>query len=90
MNMGIKYRANGYIGIREEVNVMCNLGQGIEERSMAKGMARGMESGMAKGEAKIILSMYKNGFSAEQIAAAADKDIEEVEAILAGKELVNE
>ena len=30
--------------------------------------------------------MYKNGFTAEQIASAIDKDIEEVKAIIAGKE----
>lgn len=30
--------------------------------------------------------MYKNSFTAEQIVAATDKDIEEVKAIIAGKE----
>ena len=37
-------------------------------------------------KAQIILNMYKNGFTAEQIASATDKDIEEVKAIIAGKE----
>lgn len=32
------------------------------------------------------MKMYKNGFTAEQIASATDKDIEEVKAIIAGKE----
>ena len=31
--------------------------------------------------------MYKNGFSAEQIAAAINKDKEEVKAVIEGKEL---
>lgn len=31
--------------------------------------------------------MYSNGFTAEQIASAIDKDIKEVEAIIKGKEL---
>lgn len=31
--------------------------------------------------------MYKNGFSAEQIAAATDNDIEDVSAIIKGREL---
>lgn len=53
---------------------MCNLSQGIEEK------------GIALGEAGLILKMYKNGFTAEQIAAATDKDIEEIKAIIAGKE----
>ncbi len=55
---------------------MCNLSQGIEEK------------GIAIGEARIIISMYKNGFTAEQIAAATDKDIKEVEAIIKGREPV--
>lgn len=49
---------------------MSNLGQAIEEE------------GIAIGEARIILNMYKNGFTAEQIAAVSDKDIREIEAIV--------
>ena len=59
---------------RKDVSVMCNLSQGIEE------------NGIAIGEAGLIMKMYKNGFTAEQIASATDKDIEEVKAIIAGKE----
>ena len=55
---------------------MSNLGQAIEEE------------GIAIGEARIILNMYKNGFTAEQIAAATDKDIKDIEIIIGGKELV--
>ncbi|MEE0397401.1 MAG: hypothetical protein UDQ92_04500 [Lachnospiraceae bacterium] len=40
------------------------------------------------GEAILVKTMNKNGFTAEQIAAATDKDVEEVEAILAGGEPV--
>lgn len=61
--------------LKKDVNVMCNLSQGIEEK------------GIAIGEARIIISMHNNGFTAEQIAAATDKNIEEVEAIIEGKEL---
>ena len=60
--------------LRKDVSVMCNLSQGIEEK------------GIAIGEAGLIMKMYKNGFTAEQIASATDKDIEEVKAIIAGKE----
>ena len=49
---------------------MRNLGQAIEEE------------GIAIGEARIILNMYKNGFTAEQIAAVSDKDIREIEPIV--------
>ena len=59
---------------RRDVSVMCNLSQGIKE------------DGIAIGEAGLIMKMYKNGFTAEQIASATDKDIEEVKAIIAGKE----
>lgn len=59
---------------RKDVSVMCNLSQGIKE------------DGIAIEEAGLIMKMYKNGFTAEQIASATDKDIEEVKAIIAGKE----
>ena len=57
---------------RKDVSVMCNLSQGIEEK------------GIAIGEAGLIVKMYKNGFTAEQIAAATDK--EAVKKIIADKE----
>ena len=64
--------------LRKDVSVMCNLSQGIKEDGIA--------IGRAEGEAGLIIKMYKNGFTAEQIASATDKDIEEVKAIIAGKE----
>ena len=64
--------------LRKDVSVMCNLSQGIKEDGIAIGEARE--------KAQIILNMYKNGFTAEQIASATDNDIEEVKAIIAGKE----
>ena len=57
---------------------MCNLSQGIKE----DGIAIGREKGRAEGEAGIILKMYKNGFSAEQIAVATDKKVEAVKNII--------
>lgn len=60
--------------LRKDVSVMCNLSQGIEEK------------GIAIGEARVVVKMYENGFTAEQIAAAIDKDIEDVKAIIAEKE----
>lgn len=76
---------------------MCNLGEGIEEKGIAIGREKGREEGriegreeghkegFIEGEAGLILKMYKNGLSAEQIASATDKEIEEVKAIIAGK-----
>ena len=62
---------------RKDVSVMCNLSQEIKED---------IAIGAAREKAQIILNMHKNGFTAEQIASATDKDIEEVKAIIAGKE----
>ena len=61
--------------IRKDVSIMCNLSQGIEDK------------GIAIGEARIILNMHDNGLTAEQIAAATDKDIKDIEIIIRGKEL---
>jgi predicted transposase YdaD len=76
--------------IREDVNIMCNLSQGILERGEARGEARGETRGLATGlargaaeaENKIIINMNKSGFTVEQIAMATDKSAEEVEAII--------
>lgn len=55
------------------MRMMCNLSQGI------------IEDGIAIGETKIFLSLYNNGFTVEQIAAATDKNIAEVRAIIERK-----
>ncbi len=56
---------------------MCNLSQRIKEDRIAIGEARS--------EAKIILTMYKNGLTEEQVAALTNKDLKDVEDIIAGK-----
>ena len=76
--IGNEYDIHIEENFRKDVSVMCNLSQGIEEKGIA--------IGRAEGEAGLIIKMYKNGFTAEQIASATDKDIEEVKAIIAGKE----
>ena len=63
---------------RKDVGTMCNLSQGVRE------------DGRREGEAGLIMTMYKNGLSAEQIASATDKRIEEIKRIIAGKETPNE
>ena len=68
--------------IREEVNIMCNLSQGIKEEGIAIGEARGMLAGRANAEFRIIHNMRKNGFTINQIAAVTEKDAKTVEAIL--------
>lgn len=61
---------------REEVTTMCNLSDGIEERAEERT------------EEKIILNMYENDFSLEQISLATKKSIEEIEKIIEKNGLV--
>ena len=67
---------------------MCNLSQGIKEDGIAIGKEIGKEIGEARGEARIIINMHNNGFTAQQIADATDKKLEDIEAIIEGKEPV--
>ena len=57
---------------RKDMSTMCNLSQGVK--------------GRREGHAELITKMYKNGLSIEQIASATDKTVEEVRAIIEGKE----
>ena len=65
---------------KEEVRVMCNLGEGIREKAEARGKAIG--------EAKVILGMYRKGYSLEQIADVAEKNVEEVRGIVENRDTV--
>ena len=62
------------IGKGKDVDEMCNLSDGIEEK------------GIMKGEAAIILKFYNKGFTEEQIAEVTDKSLEEIKNIIEGKE----
>lgn len=55
---------------RRDVNVMCNLGEGIEERAEAQSFAT------------VIMNMYRNNFNLEQIVIATGKTLEDVKAII--------
>ena len=68
--------------MREDVNAMCNLSQGIREKGRAEGRAEG---GMEK-EEKIILNMYTNHFTLEQIALATGRGMEDIRAVIEKKE----
>ena len=68
--------------LRKDVSVMCNLSQGIKEDGIAIGRAEG--EAMVK---QIILNMHNNGFTVDQIVAVTGKEVEEVGAIIEGKEL---
>lgn len=62
--------------IREDVNAMCNLSQGIRENAADNAIAG------------VIMNMYENNFTLEQIAVATKKSVEEIGAIIKKKELV--
>ena len=55
---------------REDVRIMCNLSQGIEDKAIAK----------------IVINMYKIGYTPNQIADAVGVSVDEVEAIIKKKE----
>ena len=53
---------------------MCNMRQGIREDSTAEE------------QAEIIMNMYRNGFTIEQIETAVEKTAEEIKAIIKKRE----
>ncbi len=57
--------------IQEGVSSMCNLGQGIEERATENVTVN------------IILNMYNNNFTIEQIALATQYNVDKVKEIIA-------
>ena len=64
--------------LRKDVNVMCNLGQGIEDRAT--------ERATEKTNEKFIWNMYQEGYTLEQIAKVAETSVDEVEKVIKKKE----
>ena len=58
--------------LRKDVNVMCNLSQGIVDET----------------KAEIILNMFENNFTVEQISLATKQSVEEVERVIKDNRLV--
>ncbi|MCM1280139.1 MAG: hypothetical protein NC304_14340, partial [Robinsoniella sp.] len=56
--------------IREDVSAMCNLSQGIRDNTLVD----------------VIMNMYENDFTVEQIAVATKKSVEEVKVIIKKRE----
>ena len=57
---------------RKEVDTMCNLGQGIEDRAIER----------------VVMNMRKIGYTSEEIAKTVEMTIKEVELIIKKNELV--
>jgi predicted transposase YdaD len=80
--------------MEEEVNYMCNLGQGIYERGEASGEARGVKIGEARGvkigenRGKIKVYAYEMNLSAEEIAVKLGMEKEDVAKIIDEGQLV--
>jgi hypothetical protein len=62
--------------VRKELDSMCNLSQGIEERATERA------------EERIILSMYDNGIDIEKIAVVSNRTVNEVREIIDNKQAV--
>ena len=60
--------------IRKDVRVMCNLSQGIVDETRAETRA--------ETKAEIIMNMYENNFTVQQISLATKQSVEEVEGII--------
>lgn len=77
--------------LRKDVDIMCNLSQGIKEDGIAIGRAEGLAEGLAEGRAdmekQIILNMYQQNFPIEQIAAAMNKDTKSILEIIEANEI---
>lgn len=58
--------------IKEDVSAMCNLSQGIRDNTLVD----------------VIMNMYENNFTFEQIAVATRKSVEEVKIIIEKREAV--
>ena len=71
---------------RKDVNIMCNLGEGIEERAIRETTERVTKevtkSVIKEMTEQFILSMYKKGYSLEQISDIIDKSTTEIEEIV--------
>lgn len=61
-------------GLREEVNLMCNLSEGIEERVA--------EKTLRETNKKVITNMHRKGYTLEQIAEIVEIKPEEVKKII--------
>ena len=75
--------------MRKDVNDMCNLGEGIEERAIKETTERVTKEVTKEITEKIVLNMYENHFTLEQIALAMRKNIAEIEEIIKENSLIS-
>lgn len=64
--------------MRKDVDIMCNLSQGIKE----EGIKEGIKEGKIEREERFIVKMHASGYTLEEIADVAEKSVEEIEVII--------
>lgn len=74
--MAVQKNTNVDDGIRKDVGYMCNLGEGIDERAEKRTFE------------KVIMNMYRNKYTLDQIIDATGKTKEEIEQVIRNNELV--
>ena len=70
----LEYQISVSEELREEVNLMCNLSEGIEERAA--------EKTLRETNKKVITNMHRKGYTLEQIAEIVEIKPEEVKKII--------
>ena len=68
--------------IREEVEEMCNLSQGIKEKAFEEGQKKGQEKGQEQKLIEMVNKMHEVKLPIEQIAAIAEISVDRVREII--------
>ncbi len=81
-----EYHISESDNVEEELNIMCNLSQGVKERGIEEGREEGRKEGREEGReaahTEIVINMYKSGLPAEQIAYLSALPICKVQRII--------
>lgn len=56
--------------MEEEMIMMGNLGQGIEDKALARGLERGRQEGMELGKMEAVRELLASGFDKESVIKA--------------------
>lgn len=71
-------------------SVRCEALRELMKEEIEIDKKKSREQGMAQGMAQVILNMYNNGFTLEQITLATSKSKKDIEDVIAGKNPVLE
>lgn len=68
--------------LEKELEIMCNLGQGVLERGLKRGIEQGIEQGIELGKIQFIISMHDEGYAIDKIAKVAKMNQTSVKKII--------